>query len=97
ETCLKIGGYVRYEVQFEEGNDGWDKFGRATVTLDSRSETEMGTLRGFIELRFNSDSGFRGYTENDAGATALAAGNQSTELRNAFIELGGLFVGIKTT
>src|SRR5690606_30520692 len=63
ETCLKIGGYVRYQINADEDDDGFRKFGRAQVTLDSRSETELGTLRGFIELWFNSNSGFRGYTD----------------------------------
>src|SRR5690606_33987840 len=76
ETCLKIGGYARYQIDFAEGDDGWDKFGRAQLTLDARSETELGTLRSFAELWFQQRSG---------GADAF-------NVRQAFIELGGLYM-----
>jgi hypothetical protein len=92
ETCLKIGGYVRYQMNWDEGDDGWDKFGRAQLTLDSRSETEMGTLRGFIELWFNQSSGFAGIVDDP-----FEDYSSGTTLRQAFIELGGLYMGIKTT
>ena len=90
ETCLKIGGYVRYQIDWAEGDDGWRKFGRAQVTLDSRSETELGTLRSFTEVWFNQSSGFIGIIDGPGYQSGV-------NLRQAFIELGGMFVGIKTT
>jgi len=92
ETCLKIGGYVRYQIDWAEGDDGWRKFGRANVELDARSETELGTLRSFIQVWFNQSSGFRGFV--DEGEDRHSSG---VTLRQAFVELGGLFFGIKTT
>src|SRR5690606_30065006 len=107
ETCLKIGGYARYQIDFAEGDDGWNKFGRAQLTMDARSETEMGTLRAFVELWFNSNSGFRGYRnapnvvliddEQEDLGVALGRDRDGLTVRNAFIELGGLYMGIKTT
>ncbi|GHC69156.1 porin [Limoniibacter endophyticus] len=83
ETCLKIGGYVRYQINASEldNDEGFDKYGRATLGIDARSETELGTLRSFIELRAD-------YTSGGAGAASL---------RQAFIELGGFKVGVATT
>ena len=56
ETCLKIGGYVRFDSNLGENpysgdNNGWDAFTRGTLTFDARSDSEYGTLRSFIELR----------------------------------------------
>lgn len=56
ETCLKIGGYVRSDSTFGEnaytGEDvGYDGFLRSVLTFDVRNETELGTLRSFVELR----------------------------------------------
>src|SRR5690606_5122692 len=56
ETCLKIGGYVRYQINWDEGDDGWRKQSRANLQLDARSETELGTLRGFAELWFQNNT-----------------------------------------
>src|SRR5690606_7805729 len=102
ETCLKVGGYARYQIDWNEGDDGWDKFGRAQLTMDARSETELGTLRAFVEVWFNSNSGLAGNNsvasfEGSDGETAYYRGAENITLRNAFIELGGLYMGIKTT
>jgi hypothetical protein len=62
ETCLKIGGYVRSDHNLGEspysGEDlGWSPFTRGVVTLDARSDTELGELRSFIELRAEASDG----------------------------------------
>ncbi|GHC69074.1 hypothetical protein GCM10010136_14430 [Limoniibacter endophyticus] len=82
ETCLKIGGYVRYQINASErgANDGFIKQGRATLGIDARSETELGTLRSFIELRAQYNSG----------------SPDAVSLRQAFIELGGFKAPIIT-
>src|SRR5690606_3179590 len=93
ETCLKIGGYVRYQIDWDEGDAGWRKFGRAQLTLDARNETELGTLRSFAELWFSSHApvGLGTVPESVSHSTS------GLNIRQAFIELGGLYVGIKTT
>ncbi|WP_163271627.1 porin [Chelativorans alearense] len=103
ETCLKIGGYVRYEMGYTSGDfgdaDGWDKLARATVTFDARSETEYGTLGGFIELRLQStgtDPVFiPGINEGDHLSQGL---NSSTSrVQQAILSLGGLSMGVSDT
>src|SRR5262245_60118988 len=91
ETCLKIGGMVRYEIGADEfGNDeGWNKDVLARLRLDARSETEYGTFRRFIEIE---------HSFGDGGWEETAAGNEwnglkdegGTTLRHAYFELGGL-------
>jgi hypothetical protein len=84
ETCLKISGYVRYDAKAGDDaytgleRDTWAKRSRATLRVDARNETELGTLRSYIELRYNFDDG---------------ANADSVELNNGFIELGGFRVG----
>ena len=86
ETCLKIGGYVRYDIGFGDRNgldtdgdgdgDAFKKFSRFSLQVSTAAETEMGTLRTFVETRFN-----------------YAQGVSSNSLNFAFIELGGLRIG----
>jgi hypothetical protein len=69
ETCLKIGGYMRYEMRYDNvpGSVTRDydfyKFARFQLNVDTRNETEWGTLRGYAEGRFdwNSLSGNSAY------------------------------------
>ena len=54
ETCLKIGGFLRFSAQgggnFPKGGEcgAWQKKTRATLRFDARTETELGTLRSYI-------------------------------------------------
>jgi len=83
ETCLKIGGYLRYDAKggdnvYKGGEFGtWQKKTRATLRFDARTETELGTLRSYIETRFQYNNG-----TND------------TSIPNAYIELGGFRIGV---
>jgi hypothetical protein len=69
ETCLRIGGYVRYDIgggdvgsfdgatsdDHKDGNsnDTWRKNTRFTLRTWTGQETELGTLKTFTETRFN--------------------------------------------
>lgn len=82
ETCLKIGGYVRFQTDFgrdESGSSDWDSFTRAQLDIDARSDTEFGALRGFIGLRGNADS----------------SADRGVNIDQAFIEIAGLKVGFQ--
>ncbi len=90
ETCLKFGGYVRFQVDVNRGNGNsigtgaggysdWDAFTRAQFEVDTRTDTELGALRGFIGFRGNADNG--------------SSGRSGVFVDQAFIELGGLKVG----
>ncbi|EGP57577.1 porin [Agrobacterium tumefaciens] len=90
ETCLKFQGYVRFQTDFgrdKSGTSDWDSFTRAQFEVDTRTDTELGALRGFIGFRGNADGG-------TAGAVS-GTGNTGSGVfvDQAFIELGGLKVG----
>ncbi|WP_114835607.1 porin [Agrobacterium tumefaciens] len=84
ETCLKFDGYIRFQTDFgrnKSGTSDWDSFTRAQFNIDTRTDTELGALRGYI--------GFRGDADNDT--------SRSVNVDQAFIELGGLKVGYMYT
>ncbi len=82
ETCLKISGYVRYDIRAGDNSytgaerDTWSKRSRATLRFDARSDTELGTLRSYIETQIQ-------YTNGDT----------VSYLPHAYIELGGFRIG----
>ena len=89
ETCLKVGGKVRYDMSVADsyvaGSDnGWDKLARAELYLDSASDTEFGALKTNIVARW--DWRTDGYaSSNDNTRARLIAAN---------ISLGGFVVGL---
>jgi hypothetical protein len=90
ETCLKIGGYFRYEMAFSNAAgvagapSGWGSRARFAPSFDVRSETEWGTLRGFAELEINAQQNFIG--SGVAGPVGFVEG---MNIAHAFIELQG--------
>ena len=84
ETCLKFDGFVRFQVNYgrdQSGTSDWDAVSRGQFNIDTRSDTELGVLRGYIGLQGNADA---------AGSTLP---NDAVFVEQAFIELGGLKVG----
>ena len=84
ETCLQISGFVRYDVNINE--DGWEKDTTAAINFDARSDTEMGTLRGYIALRAGVSGEGNGLGINRLSSSAAA-------IDEAYIQLGGLTIG----
>ncbi|TJW40162.1 MAG: porin [Mesorhizobium sp.] len=99
ETCLRIGGYVRYDIgagdigsfdgaQATDRQDGdvqdtWKKNARFTFKTWTGQETELGTLKTYTEMRFNFGN----------TATSNAAFDKGVSVKFAWIQLGGLRVG----
>ena len=81
ETCLKFDGYIRFQTNFGRnlsGTSDWDAGSRAQFNIDTRTDTELGALRGYIGFRAEPDA---------VGVDGTVFAEQ------AFIELGGLKVG----
>ena len=82
DTCLKIGGYYRYEVAGTGGNfDGYFNYARFAPTFSVKSETELGTLTGFVEAEMDW----------------YADGGTSSRLLYSYVELGGFLAGLTKT
>ncbi|MDI6026469.1 porin [Corticibacterium sp. UT-5YL-CI-8] len=101
ETCLSIGGLVRYQINWDDGDDGFRKDALMRLKIDARSETEYGTFRRYIEFQASArgSRGFEGPNgvwyddENDSYTGFGAPIENGTALRHAYFELGGLLVG----
>src|SRR6218665_1628785 len=49
ETCLKIGGLVRFQVDFGQdansyNDQDWDAWSRVELNITAKNDTELGTL-----------------------------------------------------
>jgi hypothetical protein len=54
ETCLKIGGSLRYEKRFERVGDrgaDYDNHSRVRIEFDARNDSEWGTVYSWIRLQ----------------------------------------------
>lgn len=103
DTCIKVGGFVRAEVNFNAGGSFATLFQnydlrtantqswrtRAGITADARSQTAYGTLRGYAYLASTGDNSIAGAPTNGTGASAY------TRLfaPAAFIQFAGFTMG----
>jgi hypothetical protein len=103
ETCLRIGGYVRYDIGVgdREGfpdvadklkddgstNGTYNKNARFTLKTWTGQETELGSLKTYTETRFNYGSDGEGDFDPQYNT------NKGVTLNFAWIQLGGLRVG----
>jgi hypothetical protein len=62
ETCLKIGGYVRYQVDFGSDLDGatagdqrWNSWTKGDLQVTAKSDSEFGAVTGYLELVAKND------------------------------------------
>jgi len=108
ETCLRVGGYLRFEVGFGFG-DGYDDNGpgggggedwqthtRAHVSFDAKSDTEYGTLTSRIVLEANRYTGgpFGASDAEFVGpANSAFGGEDSMNIDEAYLELAGVRAG----
>ncbi len=96
ETCLKIGGLVRYQIDWADEDEGFRKTALFRLKFDARSETEYGTFKRYIEFQGSNNGGFTTY--NSDGTMAGYSGDDSTfSVRYAYFELGGLMIGRNDT
>src|SRR5690606_30790344 len=101
ETCLKISGYIFYEIGATSDNgvtdtpnyhgyepDEYTKYLRARINFDARSETEWGTLQSYIRLQTD----YTNYAPGRGGAVGYSA-DPDLGLDQAWLSLGGFRVG----
>ena len=108
DMCLKIGGYVRLQVNDStngnltygplvnnantRGTQNFAERARGYITADARNQTEYGTVRGYLAVGF-AQSNLLGATA--AGlATDSAAVTPGFSANRAFIQFAGFTFGI---
>ncbi len=89
ETCLKISGYVRAEVDYSSlsGGRNWNAKTRGLVTFAAKNDSELGTIGSTITLR-----AWQGGHTADLNNSA-ADDTNAVEIDEAFITVGGFQVG----
>ena len=101
ETCLRFDGYVRYRIGANEATDGWYKRTRARLNVDARSETEWGTLRGFMRFQADWGNGLDDAVRTGDLSSAFDAeysprpfnGDGPVGIDQAIVQLGGFYAG----
>ncbi len=91
ETCLKIEGYIRFQVDWSAGDladngggEDWSARTRGQVAFKAKSDTELGTLTGAIVYQAN----FR------PNGLANSQGEENeTIIDEAYIDIAGFRVG----
>ncbi|MEK1894544.1 MAG: porin [Rhizobium sp.] len=81
ETCLKISGYIRFQVNVSPNAGGasdWDAVTRGQLQFTAKSDTEYGPLTGVIVLQTNADN----------------ASSQVAKLDSAYIDIAGIRAGL---
>lgn len=81
-------------------NDTYYKRARFQLRVDSRTETELGTLRTYAAINFNFDTsntegklGGNVYTHHSSFDGGFTDANDGVSIDHAYIELGGFRVG----
>lgn len=103
ETCLRIGGYVRYDVKggddaYNSGKrEGWDKHARFALQVRTASETELGTLGTYSEVRFNYNADASGDDVSLPKSDRYGNDTRGSVLEYAWIDLSGFRVGLGKT
>jgi hypothetical protein len=103
ETCLSIRGYVWFQVGAGSGTagvdtpgyygndtDGWNTGVRTRIDIKAKSDTELGTLTGWIRLQADWN------TKNNrpgAGGGDFTNGDGPVGIDQAWVQLGGLAMG----
>jgi len=105
ETCLKISGYARFQVQtaaggydawYDEGGSKTEFYSKASLNITASSETEYGTLTGFIQMNASSgysEGGEKWYNEGDDKSWSVADSAGAFNLEQVYIEMAGLRMG----
>jgi hypothetical protein len=99
ETCLRVGGYVRYDIGVGQNlgsdvngdglGDTYYKRARFALQTDARSQTELGTLRAYAQINFDRDTGDSIWNYNTFSGVA-----DQLYINHVYVELGGFRVGM---
>lgn len=96
ETCLRIGGWLRYEIHTNNTtlNNGWGKRARSRLEFNTRNESELGTVAGYLRLEHSHDA-LTTTTNNNVNSTVAAPGTFTAENFQYSLGVGGLEMGYR--
>ncbi len=91
ETCLKIGGWVRYEIFWSTGMTGFNKRARGRLEFQAKNESDLGTVSSYfrIEHGHHSVTGMYSDAQYSLGVGGLEMGYRDSQW-NRFSGYGGV-------
>jgi hypothetical protein len=81
----------------EPTTEGWKKQAQALLKFTAKSDTELGTLTSYIEMEANALSGLNSGDAIINTQTGETSTNKQFNLAHAWIQLGGLKMGLSDT
>jgi len=82
DTCIKLGGYMAYEGNYNGTAGTYGQDGAFRLTTDVRSNSEVGVVRGFARITGS-------YGNADSGTSS----GSDMAVSRAYVQLGGLTAG----
>ncbi len=105
DTCIKVGGYVRMQMAYNNSGSttngpmasnvanrsttDFNTRNRGYITADARSQTEYGTLRSYIAVGTSGDN----WQNSGSNQTGLSTTGASFNFNRAFIQFAGFTFG----
>jgi hypothetical protein len=86
-TSVSRGG-THTPGYYGNNTDGWNTGSRVRINFDARSETELGTLRGWMRLQADWNE-----KSNSTADAVQLNGDGNVGIDQAFVQLGGLVAG----
>ncbi|WP_421852290.1 porin [Oricola sp.] len=113
ETCLRIHGYVRVDIGFgdlndrisanseddPDGNETYNMRSRASFRVSTARETDLGTLRTYVETRWQFDTNGDSFEQGDIGGADTPgdytgySNDHEFSINFAYIDLNGFRIG----
>ncbi|MEX3008111.1 porin [Hoeflea sp. TYP-13] len=87
ETCLKLSGFVRFDIKFNSNKDSYSTNTRGRLNIQARESTEYGDLHAYVRIEGDNSPDLNDKSSYDGGAV----------IDQAYAELGGLIFGYTET
>jgi hypothetical protein len=101
ETCLQIGGLVRFELteafNRHGDDDATNRTGLRTRTrlwFDARTASEYGTIRTFIRLQFQKETGPQSQSRGGGLGQSTGLDGDDFLFDQAYVQFAGLTAGV---
>lgn len=93
ETCLKISGYVRYQIGFAEEQEGWEKASEGLLLIESWTDSDYGAVTTTIRLTTGSSLVWDDDNEDGLFDTDEYGPAGIFEVDRAYFTIAGLSMG----
>ena len=97
ETCLKLSGFVRMDINFDSNDDSYDTNVRGRLNVQAKEDTELGVLHAYVRIQGDTGPDDATVAGNTANLNNGATYDGNAVIDQAYAELGGLVFGYTET